>query len=65
MDDRDLDEIHAKIVETKFGRFCILTIMWWNIFMENSNLDENYLGSDKSRKYLMPGFFFTRNDKYC
>ena len=31
------------IIETKFGMICILTDLWWNIFMDGWNVDENSL----------------------
>ena len=33
------------IIETKFGIICILTNLWWNIVMDDWNLDEKSLST--------------------
>ena len=38
-----LEYIQMSIIETKFGLLCILTTLWWNIVMDNWNLDEKSL----------------------
>ena len=52
--------IQMSISETKFGVICILTNMWWNIVMDDWNLDEESLSKWQYLqhcKFTIPNFF--------
>ena len=40
------------IVETKFGIFYILTLLYWNIVMDDLNLDKIHLVSDNNYNFI-------------
>ena len=50
--------IQMLVTETKFGMICILTSLWWNIVMDDRDLDEKSVSKWQHRKIYSAQIFF-------